>query len=157
MEAGVTIAALLIGAAIGLRSFAPLAVLSAAIYTGHLPSSGFLPYLGSFIGLLLLSVFALGELIADKTPAVPNRTDAFPLIGRMCLGGFSGYTLAAAANGPRLLCAVIGLAAAAAGAFGGFLVRRRLTKEMSVPDLPVALVEDAVCISLAVAACFLLV
>jgi uncharacterized membrane protein len=47
------------------------------------------------------------------------------------------------------ICGVIG---ALIGTYGGYLVRRMLTKQVGLPDLPVALAEDVVAILLAMVA-----
>jgi uncharacterized membrane protein len=69
------------------------------------------------------------------------------LIARLLLGGLSGAALCAAANQSVLLGGILGALGGLAGGFGGYAVRTRLVKALKVPDLAVALVEDAVAIA----------
>jgi uncharacterized membrane protein len=155
MEYGPAVLALLIGVSAGLRSFTPLAVISLALCLERLHVTGLLANLGSIPAAVILSVFAIGELIADKTAAIPNRTSALPFIGRLFSGGLAGYTLALASNATGVASLIFGVVGAGIGTFGGFAVRRYLTKSLGAPDLPVALAEDLIAISLAVATCLL--
>jgi len=133
------LAALLLGFSAGLRSMTPLAVLA---WLG--PPQ--LTWLQGLFGRLLTSVFAAGELVADKLPFTPARTRVGPLIGRLLIGAGVGYLMAEKPG------ALVGALGAFAGTFGGFQARRALTGGLGLPDLLVALVEDAVAIGLAVEA-----
>ena len=81
-------------------------------------------------------------MIADKLPTTPNRTGAIGLSGRILAAAFCGAVLAMAIPQSLLLGMIVTALVAVLGAFTGFRVRRFLTKERGLPDLPVALVED---------------
>ena len=87
----------------------------------------------------------MGELIGDKLPKTPPRTDLFPVIARFAFGTGVGAALAAVAHKPLWL-GVLGGVGALVGTFAGFHARRSLTKQAGRPDLPIALAEDALAI-----------
>ena len=65
-----------LAAAVGLRVFLPMLVMSVAAYSGHLTlSEGFL-WLGSPAALVMLSVATLAEILAYYIPGVDNLLDA---------------------------------------------------------------------------------
>jgi uncharacterized membrane protein len=140
--------AFLIGVIAGLRTMtAPAVVAWAAnrhwlnLYTSPLA------FMGSTAAVAVFTVLALGELIVDKLPSTPNRTRLLGLIGRSLLGGLSGAGVAASGAQSIAPGAVLGVAGAIAGAFGGYEVRTRLVRALKVPDFVIALLEDAVAIA----------
>lgn len=96
-----------------------------------------------------LQIATAGEMIADKLPFVPDRTGAGPLLGRMACGAVAGGVLAELAGESPARGALLGAAGAVAGAFGGYHARRALTERLRLPDLPVALLEDVLALTLA--------
>ena len=64
-----------LAAAVGLRIFVPLLVVSAAAYTGHVELSGSLAWLGSPAALIVLAVATLLEIVAYKVPWLDNLLD----------------------------------------------------------------------------------
>ena len=65
-----------LAAAVGLRIFVPLLVVSAAALTGHLELSGSFAWLASPAALIVLAVATLLELAAYKVPWLDNLLDA---------------------------------------------------------------------------------
>jgi hypothetical protein len=65
-----------LAAAVGLRVFVPLLVVSVAAYSGHLPLSAGFAWLGSAPALLMLSVAALLEVTGYYVPGVDHLLDA---------------------------------------------------------------------------------
>ncbi len=98
------------------------------------------------VSLGVFTALAVGELIGDKLPKTPPRTDLFPLIARASFGGAAGAALAAVAGRPLWMGVVAGAVGALFGTYAGFGVRRALTKGAGLPDLPIALAEDALAI-----------
>ncbi len=92
----------------------------------------------------MFTVLALGEYIGDKLPKTPARITTFPLIGRIVFGGACGAAIAVIAGAPLFVGVLVAAVGAVVGAYVGFLVRRSLTSNGRIPDLPVALVEDAI-------------
>ncbi len=103
--------------------------------------------MGSTAAVIIFSLLAFGELVADKLPSTPSRTSARGLIGRFIFGGFAGAILATAGGESWMLGAVLGGVGGIAGAFGGHWVRARTVKALKCPDFVIAILEDAVAIS----------
>ena len=143
----VLLLAFLIGVIAGLRTMtAPAVVAWAAnrhwLNLHHSP----LALMGSTAAVAVFTVLALGELVIDKLPSTPSRTQLLGLSGRSVLGGLSGAALAASGAQSIALGAVLGVAGAIAGTFAGYEARTRLVRALKVPDVVVALLEDAVAI-----------
>jgi uncharacterized membrane protein len=143
----VLLLAFLIGVVSGLRSLTAPAAVAWAAYRGwivlHYP---YLRFLGSLASVIVFTVFAIVELVADQLPSTPSRTAPPGLIARIVLGALCGASLADAGAQSIALGALLGAAGGIAGAFGGYQVRTRLVKALKVPDIVIALLEDALAI-----------
>jgi len=136
-----------IGVIAGLRSMTAPAVVSWAAYWKWLDlQHSSLAFLGSAIAAYILAAAAIGELVVDKLPKTPSRKAPLGLVARFALGGLSGAALCAATNQSIVLGAVLGGLGGITGAFVGYEVRTRLVKSLKVPDIVIALLEDAVAI-----------
>jgi uncharacterized membrane protein len=126
--------ATVVGAACGLRTFSGPAALAArgAFGDGWVPKA--------------VLVAAGGELVGDKLPLTPPRTDAPALAGRIASGAYCGYRLGGA------LGAGLGAVSAVGSAFAGMQARRQIGHALKLPDIPVAVAEDLVTYGLARAA-----
>ena len=137
----------LIGVVTGLRSMTGPAVTSWAAHLGWLSLIGTpVKFMGSIITAVIFTVLAVGELVADKLPSAPARTEAAGLSARIILGALCGATVALAGGEGIALGIVVGAAGGIAGAFGGYQVRMRLVRALGVPDFVIAVVEDVVAI-----------
>jgi uncharacterized membrane protein len=85
-------------------------------------------------------------LISDKLPKTPSRLKQPGFSIRIVTGAFCGLILATAASFSLIGGAVLGAIGAVAGSYLGYFVRSRTTAKFGLPDLPVALVEDVICI-----------
>ncbi len=134
-----------IGFVTGLRSMTGPALVCWAAHLGWINLEGSrLVFMESTVATYGFSALALGELVADKLPFIPNRTSPGPLFGRVVLGALSGATLCVA-NGRSLAAgAILGAAGGAMGAFAGYRARARLVKTSRLPDWVIALSEDLV-------------
>ena len=137
--------AILIGIIAGLRSMTAPAVVSWAARLGwiHLDSS-WLAFLGYSWTPWILSIAAIGELIADKLPSTPSRKMPPSFAFRIISGSFSGAAIGIS-RGSLILGLLGGALGAVIGTLGGADVRSALAK-MFGKDLPAALLEDAVAI-----------
>ena len=136
-----------IGIIAGLRSLTAPALVSWAAQLGWLDlRSSWLSFLGSRAATVILTLLALAELVADKLPKTPNRTDLGPLIFRAITGGLSGMAICASAHQSPVIGAILGVLGSIAGAFAGYEIRHRLVKTFGLPDFGVALAEDIVAI-----------
>jgi uncharacterized membrane protein len=143
----VLLLAFLIGVIAGLRSFtAPAAVAWAAHQDWLSLQNTPLSSASSTAAVVILTLLALVELVTDKLPSTPARTRAPGLIARIVSGGLAGAAIALAGTQSIALGAVLGVAGGVAGGFGGYEIRTRLVKALKVPDLVIALLEDAVAI-----------
>lgn len=139
-----------IGVVAGLRSMTAPAIISWAATTGWLNLHGSpFAFMGSTVTAVILSLLAVGELIADKLPVTPKRTALAPLLARIVVGGLCGACFCAAAHQPLVIGALFGGAGAVAGAFGGYTVRKNLVGKLKIKDVLVAIPEDFIAIGLA--------
>jgi len=137
----------LLGCVDGLRSLTAPAVVCWAAYFGWLHFAGTkLEFLEHPATRIVVTLLALGELVADKLPNTPARTAPVGLIARIVLGGACGVALAVSAGANVALAAGMGCVGAIVGAFSGYEIRHALVSGMHVPDLVVALAEDAIAI-----------
>ena len=137
----------LLGVTTGLRSMTPMAIICWYAYLGYLPVDGtWASWTAHLWVAVVLTVFAVGELIADKMPRTPDRTSAGPLLWRLILAGMAGSIAAGAINGSGFEGVLLAVLGALLGAFGGFMVRRDLVEKMGCEDWHVAVAEDLVAI-----------
>jgi uncharacterized membrane protein len=137
----------LIGVVAGLRSLTAPAVVAWAAHRGWLSLNGTpLSFLGTTAAVAIFTLLACAELVADQLPSTPSRLKPPGLIARIILGGLSGAAVALAGGQSIAWGAVLGLSGGIAGAFAGYQVRSRLVRMLKVPDLVIALLEDAVAI-----------
>jgi uncharacterized membrane protein len=140
--------ALGIGIVAGLRSLTAPAVVAWGAHLGWLNLHGSpLAFIGSTIAVAILSVLAIGELIADKLPMTPKRTAPAPLMARIITGGLCGACLCAATRQSLIAGGLLGGIGGIVGTFLGYGIRRRL--DLHFKDLGVALCEDVVAVGLA--------
>jgi uncharacterized membrane protein len=103
----------------------------------------------STVALATLSLFAVGELVADLFPSIPRRTAPLPLLARILSGGFCGACLGLSAHQSWPVGAALSAAGAVIGAFAGYEIRRRLVVKFNIADRFVALFEDLFALTLA--------
>ena len=139
--------AFMIGVASGLRSMTAPAAVSWAAYLGWIDlSTTWAAFLGRSPAPYIISLLALAELVADKLPKTPSRKAAPGFAARIVMGTFSGWALAVGIGISGLLGAVLGCGGAIAGTLGGYEARTRAVRALKVPDIVVALIEDAIAI-----------
>lgn len=142
--------AFLLGIVAGLRSLTPLAAVSwaARLKLLHLEYT-WLAFLGYSWTPYILTVLAIGEIINDKLPKTPSRKAPVPFGARIVTGALSGAAVGTAAEALAggLIAGIVG---AVLGTLGGYEFRARLVKAIGGKDLPIALVEDAIAVGLAI-------
>ena len=139
-----------IGIVAGLRSLTAPAVVAWGARLGWLNLHGSpLAFMGSTTAVVIFSLLAIGELVADKLPTMAKRTSPAPLIARIITGGLCGACLCAAAG--KLLAggALLGGIGGIVGAFLGYEIRRRLVNNVHIKDFFVAVCEDVIAVGLA--------
>src|SRR5260370_18220492 len=138
--------AFLIGVVVGLRSLTAPAAVSWGARLGwlHLENT-WLAFLGYAATPYILSVLAIGELIADKLPKTRSRKAPPGFITRLVTGALCGAALGA--SGESLIGgALAGVIGGVAGTLGGYEFRVRLVKAVGGKDFLIALLEDAIAI-----------
>ena len=113
-----------LGALTGMRSMAGLATLAAS-HRGAARAA--------------MAVAAAGEMIADKTSWIGDRTDPLPLAGRAIMGAGVGALVARQHDDSALLGGMLGAATALVTAHLAYRVRKRLP----LSSVASGLVEDS--------------
>ena len=138
-----------LGAIAGMRSMAAPAALSRAVERGDIDGLENTPFavLGSSEIATALRMFEIGEFIVDKLPVmVPSRTSPPPLLGRAASGAIVGAALFASDGRRSAAGGVLGAASALASAYATERLRLQIAERLGVPDLIVALSEDAIAV-----------
>ena len=118
-----------LGAVSGSRSMLAPALVARAVSTS--------PYIP------ILSLFAAGEMAADKMPFIPARTEAVPLFGRLASGAMVG---AALVKRNRVAGALAGAAGALAAAYA-LVALRRYAAANRIPNAVAGACEDALALA----------
>ncbi len=130
------LAALLLGFAVGLRTFTGPAVLWLVRHGGA--------------WAYVLGALALLEYAIDLHPGAGARTQPRGLIPRIVSGAFCGWAVSSSSTGAFIAIAiVVGAVSAVIGAHVGLAARLKLIA--TIGRVPAAFVEDAVAIAVAVA------
>jgi uncharacterized membrane protein len=138
----------LLGCVDGLRSLTAPAIVCWAARFGWLHFAGTkFAFIAHRSTLTVFTLLAIVELVVDKLPNTPARTAPVGLIARIVLGGASGLALATGAGISVSPAGVIASIGAIAGAFGGYHIRRAVVLKTHLPDLVVAIAEDAIAIA----------
>jgi uncharacterized membrane protein len=136
-----------IGVIAGLRSMTAPAVVAWAAHLQWLDLHGTrLSFLGSPVTVGIITLLAVGELVADKLPGTPNRTTAIPLFCRILTGALCGAAICVGGGGTVPFGAAVGAVGGVAGAFAGYSVRHALVQNLKLRDRVVAVAEDLIAI-----------
>lgn len=133
--------AFLLGSTAGPRTSAPLTVASWAAKLGWIDvKDSPLAFLASTHAVAVTTPMAIGELIIDKLPSTPDRTDPPGLAARAVSGAISGAALAGGRSWPAALAGAMG---AVLATYAGYTLREKLSDALG-HDFPVAAVEDLI-------------
>jgi uncharacterized membrane protein len=139
---------LLLGSLTGLRSLTAPAVVCWAANLGWLDFAGTkLAFIDRPGTLIVLTLLAAIELIADKLPKTPARTAPLGLIARIVLAGLCGVALATSAGRNWLIPSIVAVVGALIGTFVGYKTRHTLVLRAHAPDFAVALAEDVIAVA----------
>jgi uncharacterized membrane protein len=143
--------ALAIGVVAGLRSMIAPALVAWAAHLGWINLQGTtVAWMSSTGAVVIFSLMALGELLGDKLPFAPKRTQPLPLSARIVLGGFCGLCLSAAMHRPLFPATIVGAIGGFAGAFAGYRLRRWLVRNLHTRDRVIAVAEDLIALGIAI-------
>ena len=142
----ISVLAILIGVAAGLRAVTPIAAIAWGAYLGWIDLSATpLAFMGNIIAVIIITVLAIAELISDQLPNTPSRKVPVQFGTRIVLGAFAGALLML---DNWIIGAILGAVGAVLGTYGGADIRARLAKSFG-RDLPAALIEDVAAVVLA--------
>ena len=116
-------------------------ILALGVLTGARSMAGLATLAAQHGGVLkpVMGLMAAGEMVADKTPLIGNRTDAFPQAGRAVMGALVGGFIAHEAREAVWVGALVGAAAAVATTHLAYQLRTRLPLSATAGGL----LEDA--------------
>ena len=141
------ILALGIGMISGLRALTGPAVVCWAAHLGWINlQDSHLAWMGSTAAVAIFSILALAEIVNDKLPATGSRLAPPSLVIRAVTGGFAGAALGIAGTHSIFPGILLGAIGAIVGSYLGYYVRHGIVTGLKVPDLPIALLEDAIAI-----------
>jgi uncharacterized membrane protein len=138
--------AFLIGFFAGLRSLTPPAATAWAAYLGWLKLQATIALMGTIVSVVVWTLLAVIELLADKSPKMANRTSGRGISARILTGGLTGTCIAMSGGESLVLGAVLGSTGGIAGCFAGFHARTRLAQALRARDFYVAVIEDLIAI-----------
>ena len=140
-----------LGAVAGLRAMMPPALFSYAATHGSKQRLG-----GNFPAsptvYFITALLSAGELIADKLPSTPNRTETVGLAARIVSGGAIGGLLCAADKKSVAAGVALGVATAIAAAYAGQETRRAVSERTGIPSAALGAVEDLIAFGIGAAA-----
>lgn len=142
--------AMVLGIITGMRSMSAFALVSHKLMDEQSPLTvRHKPFklLASPIAANVLKVLAAAEMIADKTSVIPNRISPSPLTTRAVAGAVCGALICASEGKRADLGGVVGGLSAIASAYGCYHLRGRICDSTGLPDILVALAEDAIVIT----------
>jgi uncharacterized membrane protein len=138
-------ATFLLGVTAGLRSMSgPAAAVTAA---RRVEGSGSAPFLEKLHLPAVFAMLAAAEMLADKLPFMPDRKAPPAFAWRLVAGALSAAAVTSEQDS-LALSVLAGTAGAVTGTLGGSALRARLV-ELFDHDLPAALVEDVLVVTLA--------
>jgi uncharacterized membrane protein len=136
-----------IGMIAGLRALTAPAVVCWAAHLGWLNlQNSHLAWMGSTAAVAIFSILALAEIVNDKLPATGSRLAPPSLVIRSITGALAASALAIGSSQSLLVGILLGVVGALAGSFVGYHLRHQIVAGLKIPDLPVALLEDAIAI-----------
>lgn len=126
--------ALSLGLLAGMRTTSATAIVS-HLLSNH-PSSKLsgspLKFIQSEKTAIAFKILCLGELVGDKLPFVPNRTEPGSVTARCLSGGLAGASIFKANNSNALIGGLIGAAAAFSGTLGSYFLRKVIVKKSGI-------------------------
>jgi uncharacterized membrane protein len=139
--------ALALGIVCGMRSLLAPALISRKLAEQNgapagSPEQKMLKEMGSPAVTTALGIIAVGELAADKLPMTPSRTILPSVLFRTLSGAVVGALFSTSRGGDRTVGAALGAVGAVAGTYGGYELRRLITKELGVPNIAAGVIED---------------
>ena len=140
-----------IGTVAGLRAMLAPALLSYAALK-HRKSDAGDSIFASRGAAATLGLLAVGELVGDKLPNTPNRTEPLGLSARIASGAVGGGIICSQRKKSVPLGIALGALTAVAAAYAGQNIRRAIAEQTEVHSSIVGAVEDIIAIRIGAAA-----
>lgn len=141
--------AAIIGLVAGMRSMMAPALVSRFLDGRRKKEDAFpMRLLGHPWAPTITAMMAAGELIGDKLPMTPPRIEAPSLFGRAASGALCGAAIGIRHKTSVGATTLVGGAAAVASTYAMYHLRRAMGERLNIPDVAVAVGEDALAISL---------
>jgi uncharacterized membrane protein len=140
--------AICLGIIAGMRSMSAPAFTSAYLARQRSPAlaNSALSLMGSPRVANALKVAAVGEMIADKLPIIPDRISPGPLVARALSGALCGAALCRAEGKSLEGGAIAGGLSAIVSTYALYHLRRKIGEARVVPDAALGFAEDAIVI-----------
>jgi uncharacterized membrane protein len=138
-------AASVIGLVSGMRAFLGPSILGQIARRGGLEISES-PFgkIGHPTTATIVSLLSIGELIGDKLPNMPARTNPLALVPRILSGALCGAVLCASKKRSSVVGAIAGACGAAGGTFAAYHLRKLVTESLELPNPAVGALEDGI-------------
>jgi uncharacterized membrane protein len=94
-----------------------------------------------------MKLMAAGEMVADKMPGMPNRTEPSVLLGRLLSGALVGAAVYKSREGSALAGGLVGGAGAVAATFLSYALRMGISEKAKASVAAVGVGEDALVLS----------
>ena len=140
-----------LGAVAGLRAMLAPALFSRAASSYRKADFGDSLLASEYVPAVL-GALAVGELVGDKLPQTPNRTELPGLAARIVSGAVVGGSVAAGYKKSVPAGIALGALAAVAAAYAGQNIRRAVSNESGIPSPLLGAVEDLIAVGIATAA-----
>ena len=142
--------AIRLGLITGIRSMSAPAILSTRLAAQKPDELTDTPvaWLASPQAARVLQVMAAGELVADKLPFTPNRTDLGPLLWRLTWGALLGATVGRSKNDSPVPYMIAGGVAAVISAYVFTMIRVKISKWLPFTSFFLGVAEDALVVAI---------
>lgn len=143
--------AFLLGIVAGMRSMMAPAVLALTLSRRPELAPAAIPaqWFALRLTAIILGLAALGELVADKLPWIPNRIALGPFVVRLASGALTGAALVQMGQVNAWAGAECGGFGAILGTFGAFRARRSAGRVTGIRDPFLGAFEDVIAITIA--------
>ncbi len=138
-----------LGAVAGLRAMMAPALLG--YFVMRRANKNFADFTASSNIALILGLLAAGELVGDKLPNTPNRTEPAGLVARIASGAVVGRFICRKQKKSVFAGITLGAAAAVAAAYAGENIRREISARTGISSALLGAAEDAAAIGFGVA------
>ncbi len=140
--------AICMGVVAGMRSMSAPAFVSSYLARKESKELADSPFglMGSRRVVQALTIAAVGEMVADKLPVIPDRIAPGPLAARILSGALCGASLCTAEGKRARVGAICGGLSAVASAYAFYHLRRKIGQTEALPDAALGLSEDALVI-----------